>query len=277
MSEETAASIELRLLLDGIFARYGYDLRGYAKASMQRRVDAALEAMNARHLGELQHRVLHDRECFSTLLEHVTVRVSELFRDPTFFLEFRARVVPVLRTYPFLKIWHAGCAGGQEAYSGAILLTEEGLLERTQIYATDISARALAQAREGAYTLPSPALAKLEKNYRDTGGSNELTRYLTVALDQVALRPALRRKISFFQHDLVTDHVFGEMNVVFCKNVLIYFGRELRERVLQKIAASLCPGGFLCLGSSERLTGASPIEAVFTPFASNQRIYRYEP
>lgn len=274
MSDDVEA-IEIRLLLEAIHARYGYDMRGYAPASMRRRVLTALAASEASSLGELQHRVLHDRECFSDVLGHLTVRVSELFRDPASFREVRSRVVPMLRNYPFLKVWHAGCATGEEAYSGAILLTEEGLRARTQTYATDVSQEALQQAKEGIY--PVSALPSFRDNHRMSGGTTDLSSYVTAAYDHLAMCEALRKSIHFFHHDLVSDHVFGEMHVIFCRNVLIYFGRELRERVLQKLAASLRPGGFLCLGTAERLTGATSTERSFSPFASEQRIYRYEP
>jgi chemotaxis protein methyltransferase CheR len=273
MSEVEA--IEIRLLLEAIHARYGYDLRDYASASMRRRVLAALGRSGLQNLGELQHRLLHDRECFSDVLDQLTVRVSELFRDPELFQVFRARVVPLLRTYPFLKVWHAGCASGEEAYASAILLTEEGLYDRTQIYATDLSQRALQQAKEGVYPLTS--LPSFEDNHRASGARTDLGTYLTAAYEHIAMREAVRKNILFFHHDLVSDHVFGEMHVVFCKNVLIYFGRELRERVLRKLAESLCPGGFLCLGNAERLTRSTPTEKSFTPFSVEERIYRYEP
>jgi len=267
--------IEVRLLLEAIHARYGYDMRGYAQASMRRRVLAALAASGASSLGELQHRLLHDRECFSEVLRHLTVRVSDLFRDPACFREIRSRVVPLLQKYPFLKVWHAGCATGEEAYSGAILLTEEGLFSRTQIYATDVSQEGLQQAKEGIY--PVSALASFRDNHLASGGTTDLSSYVTAAYDHLAMCEALRKGIHFFHHDLVSDHVFGEMHLIFCRNVLLYFGRELRERVLQKLASSLRPGGFLCLGTAERLTGATPTERSFTPFSSEQRIYRYEP
>ncbi|HVH44953.1 MAG TPA: protein-glutamate O-methyltransferase CheR [Labilithrix sp.] len=274
MSEDVV-DLEIRLLLDAIHARYGYDLRSYAPASMRRRVLGALTSLRLTHLGELQHRLLHDRDCFSDVLDQLTVRVTELFRDPESLCAFRTRVVPLLRTYPFLKVWHAGCASGEEAYTGAILFTEEGLYGRTQIYATDVSQRALQQAREGVYPVTSVPL--FERNHRASGARADLSTYFTAAYDHVAMRESLRKNVHFFHHDLVSDHVFGEMHVIFCKNVLIYFNRELRQRVLHKLAQSLCPGGFLCLGSAERLTGATPIESVFTPFSADHRIYRYEP
>jgi chemotaxis protein methyltransferase CheR len=267
--------IEIRLLLEAIHARYGYDLRDYAAASMRRRVRSALTRSGRKNLGHLQHDVLYDRECFADVLDQLTVRVSTLFREPSSFKAFRTRVVPLLRTYPLLKLWHAGCATGEEAYSSAIVLTEEGLFDRAQIYATDLSQRALHQAKEGIY--PTSLVADFEQNHADSGATSQLSAYVTTAYDHVAIRETLRKGVHFFHHDLVMDHVFGEMNVVFCKNVLIYFGRDLRERVLQKLAQSLRPGGFLCLGNAERLTGSTATEKTFAPFCAEERIYRYEP
>lgn len=266
--------IEIRLFLEGIYAAYGYDLRRYAPASIRRRVLSALAASGCAHLGELLHRVLHDESVFAGVLDALTVRVTEPFRDPAFLLAFRTRVVPLLRTYPALKIWSAGCATGEEAYTTAIMLAESGLEERTQVYATDLSQRALDQAKDGIY--PASMRDTLERNHALSGGSSDLSRWFLSAYDQVAIREPLRSRVLFFHHDLVADHVFGEMNVIFCRNVLIYFDQELRRDVLAKLAQSLCPGGFLCLGSSERLL-PSPASRSFTPFDEDHRIYRYEP
>jgi chemotaxis protein methyltransferase CheR len=266
--------LEVRLFLEAIYSRYGYDLRDYARPSMRRRVLAALAASGLRHLGDLQHRLLHDRDLFADVLEHLTVRVSELFRDPAVYTTLRSEIVPVLRTYPLLRIWHAGCASGEEAYASAILLEEEGLYDRSQIYATDLSPKAIQHGKDGVY--PAARLPAFERNHAASGGTSTLTSHLTLAYDHIAMREQLRRNILFFQHDLVSDHVFGEMHVVFCRNVLIYFGRELRERVLKKLAQSLCPGGFLCLGTSEQLDGSAIFET-FTPFSADARIYRYQP
>jgi chemotaxis protein methyltransferase CheR len=265
---EDPFDIEVELLLEAIRARYGYDLRGYSRGSMQRRVQAALSKSGLPHLGELQHRLLADAELFGQVLEDLTVRASEMFRDPRFFLAFRQTVVPVLRTYPQVRVWHSGCATGEEVYAAAIVLLEEGLLERTQIYGTDLSAQALAGAKQGVYRAEQlPAYAT---SYLEAGGKATLDRYYTYAYDRFAVAQALRAATVFFQHDLVTDHVFGEMHVVFCRNVLLYFGPELRARVVAKLAQSLCAGGFLCLGSSERMAPASG----FTEVDREHRIYR---
>jgi chemotaxis protein methyltransferase CheR len=263
--------IETRLFLDAIYARYGYDLRDYTTRSITRRVRAALARSGLRHMGELQHRVLTDPGAFAQVLEDLTVRVSEIFRDPDFYRTFRERVTPILRTYPQLNVWHAGCATGEEAYSSAILLHEEGLYDRCQVYATDLSAQAIEQSKQGLY--PAKNLPAVVESYRRAGGTSTFDRYATSAYDHIALNESLRRKILFFQHSLVSDHVFGEMHVIFCRNVLIYFGHDLRERVMEKFSQSLCPGGFLCLGTSERLPPEH--RGRFTEFAANERIYRY--
>jgi chemotaxis protein methyltransferase CheR len=196
--------------------------------------------------------------------------VSEMFRDPASLRIFRERVVPVLRTYPLLNIWLSGCAKGEEAYSMAVLLMEEGLYDRCQIYATDVSPRALEHAKHGIY--PARQIATYRANYAAAGGAKDLGAYYTAAYDQIAFAASLRRNILFFQHNLVTDHVFAEMQVIFCRNVLIYFGADLRDRVVEKFAQSLVPGGFLCLGSAERLSRSGAER--FGELAASERIYR---
>lgn len=268
---DDVAALEIRLLLEAIHGRYGYDLRGYAAGSMRRRVLAALAQSGCGHLGELQHRLLHDPRFFAGVLELLTVRVSDMFRDPQFFRAFRRQVAPLLRTYPLLNVWHTGCATGEEVYSTAILLSEEGLYDRVQIYATDLSGGALAEAKQGVY--PSDRLAAYSANYQEAGGSGSLDEYFTEAYDRIAVKETLRRRVLFFEHDLVSDQVFAEMHVVFCRNVLIYFGSELRERVLRKLGQSTRAGGFLCLGSGEQLPRS--LRHLFSEFAGPERIYRH--
>ena len=262
--------IEVRLVLEAINARYGYDFRDYAPESMRRRVQAAMARSGASNLGVLQHRLLAEPDFFVSILDDLTVQVSEMFRDPSFYRTFREQVVPMLRTYPQLKVWHAGCAGGEEVYATAILLNEENLYERTQIYATDMSARAVEQAREGIY--PAAQTDLFSDNYRESGGKHRLADYYSSAYGRIAIHDKLKRNVVFFQHDLVSDYALGEMQVVFCRNVLIYFGESLRSRVFGVFADSLCRGGFLCLGGSERV---SPARAdLFSEFAAAERIYR---
>lgn len=265
-------ALEIRLLLEAIHAKYGYDLRDYSPASLTRRVRTILLKSGLHNLGELQHKLLVDPIFFGAVLEDLTIRVSDMFRDPDFYRTLRTHVAPLLRTYPFLNVWNSGCATGEEAYSCAIVLSEEGLLDRTQIYATDLSVKGLEQAKQGVY--PAEKLPAFTDNYEKSGGKSDFASYYTSAYNQVALKDLLRRKILFFQHDLVHDQVFGEMHMIFCRNVLIYFDRPLRDRVLDKLSQSLCPGGFLCLGSSERLD--RPNERAFTDFAPEYQIYRYQ-
>ena len=265
---------EIRTFLDVVHQRYGYDLRGYSPSSIARRVRAALAHSGLPDLATLQARLQEDPTVFATVLDALTVRVSEMFRDPLFHRAFREQVVPLLRTYPSLNIWHCGCANGEEVYSIAILLTETGLYDRAQIYATDLSPRALEQAKEGVY--PAHRLQMFSDNYVRAGGTAAFGDYVTRAYDQIALRGSLRRKVLFFQHDLVSDHFFAEMQVVFCRNVLIYFGPELRGRVIAKLTGSLAPGGFLALGAEERLPSpaVAPAAAALANFAPTFRIYR---
>ncbi|HEY3669230.1 MAG TPA: protein-glutamate O-methyltransferase CheR [Polyangiaceae bacterium] len=271
--EPELEDLEIRLLLEAIHARYGYRFQDYAQGSMRRRVRAALARSGLSHLGELQHRLLTDPEFFSTLLDDLTVRVSEAFRDPAFYRVFREQVVPLLRTYPLLKIWHAGCASGEEVYTSAILLDEEGLYDRAQIYATDMSPKAVELSRAGVY--PEALAQTFERNYQDSGGTGSLESYYSRAYGRIAVREHLRRNIVYFQHDLASDYALGEMHVVFCRNVLIYFGTELRERALETISDSLKRGGFLCLGMNESLSSAS--KALFSEFAAKERIYKRRP
>jgi len=265
-------AIEIRLLLEALYAKHGYDLRGYADASLRRRIHAVLARLGLTRVSDLQHRALREPEVLALVLNYIAVRVSDLFRDPELYRALRTQVVPLLRTYPLLKIWHAGCATGEEAYACAIMLTEEGLYDRAQIYATDLSAEALESAKQGVF--PAARLAAFEEAYRLAGGTAELSRYCTTAYDGIAMAESLRRNILFFQHNLVSDHAFGEMNVIFCRNVFIYFGHDLRRQVLEKFVMSLRPGGFLCLGQSERLTAADRQER-FELIADQSPIYRY--
>ena len=269
-SEVDIEELEIRLLLEAIHAKYGYRFQDYAPGSMRRRVRVALARSGLRHLGELQHKLLVDPEFFASTLEDLTVRVSEMFRDPSFYRAFRESVIPLLRTYPLLKIWHAGCASGEEVYTMAILLTEESLYDRAQIYATDMSPMALEMAREGVY--PEAQAAGFDRNYQESGGKLRLDEYYSSAYGHIVVKEGLRRNIVFFQHDLASDYALGEMHLVFCRNVLIYFGAELRDRALSTFSDCLGHGGFLCLGKNESLPAQA--QASFATFSAPERIYR---
>lgn len=272
MSPEEVEAIEVRLVLEAIHARYGYDFRDYSAASIQRRVKAALAKTGTPNFGELLHRLLTDPTFFTSVLSCLTVQVTEMFRDPEFFATFRRDVVPLLRTYPQLKIWHAGCASGEEAYTTAILLLEEKLYDRTQIYATDIDASAIERAKEGIYA--EGDVAQYSRNYDLSGGKRSFHDYCTRAYSRMSINQAVRDNIVFFQHDLTSDFALGEMNVIFCRNVTLYFTEPLRNRVFDVFAKGLCRGGFLCLGSSESLPTSARNR--FIDFVARQRIYRFQ-
>jgi len=269
-AEAEAEQLEVHLVLEAIHARYGYDFRQYGRDSMTRRLVAAAAKIGAKHLGELQHRLVREPEVFSAILDVLTVRVTEMFRDPPFYRALQQMVLPVLRTYPQLKIWHAGCASGEEVYTTAILLSEAGLYERAQIYATDMSSVAVQQARDGVY--PERMLEDFTRNYLAVGGERQFASYWSRAYGSISISPALKKNVHVFQHDLVSDYSLGEMNVIFCRNVLIYFGSELRQRVFTLFADGLSRGGFLCLGSSEGLPELE--RARYQEVAGPERIFR---
>ena len=263
--------IELHLLVDAIFLKYHYDFRGYAVASLKRRLTTAMTRFGCATLSQLQDRVLHEPTFFPTLLDYLTVQVSEMFRDPTYFRALRETVVPLLRTYPSLKIWVAGCSNGEEAWSLAILLREEGLLERSLIYATDINPQALAQAEAGVYAVDR--IAGFTENHRRSGAASSLSDYYTAAYDRAVFDRSLREHLVFSDHSLATDSVFAEMQLVSCRNVLIYFTRELQDRALALFREALCRKGFLGIGSKESLQFSAEA-ATFDPFVPGERIYR---
>ncbi|MDF1613583.1 CheR family methyltransferase [Desulfurivibrio dismutans] len=243
--------LEISLLLEAIFRRYGYDFRDYARAHLRRRLRHRLELAGLADLGAMQHRVLSDRDFFELLLRDLSINVTEMFRDPAAYRRIREDVVPLLKTYPFVKIWHAGCATGEEVYSMAILLHEEGLLERSRIYATDFNRVALQKAREGVYSLER--VRQYSSNYQKSGGRASLVDYYRTDNESMLLKNWLRQQVVFADHNLVTDGVFSEMQLVVCRNVVIYFNRDLQERIFNTFYQSLCPGGFLWLGAKESL------------------------
>lgn len=251
MREEDLKSLEARLLLEAVYEAWGYDFRGYSERSLMRQLDRWLSTSGFETFSAAQGRLLRSREVFESLLAGLTIHVTEMFRDPEFFRAIRELVVPHLKTHPFVKIWHAGCASGEEAYSLAILLAEEGLAGRFHLYATDISPEALLRAEEG--VLPMAAMQQFTESYIRAGGRAAFSDYYVADGRGAKLRPALREPISFASHNLAGDASFGEMNMVLCRNVLIYFDEQLRESVLELLDESLLPGGFLCLGTKESL------------------------
>lgn len=263
--------IELHLLLEAIYLKYNYDFREYSGASLKRRVRHALRSLDCRSISALQERILHDPAVFMQVLQYLTIPVSEMFRDPEYFLALRQQVVPLLRTYPSLKIWIAGCSTGEEVYSMAILLHEEGLLERSLIYATDINPRSLEKAAQGIFSLDN--ISTYTRNYQQAGGVRAFSDYYTAAYDGALFDKMLREQVTFADHSLATDSVFSETQLISCRNVLIYFNKSLQDRALGLFHESLCHRGFLGLGSKESLNfsaHAKQFEVMLKP----ERIYR---
>lgn len=275
MTAETPAAktddIEIRLLLEAVFRKYHYDFRNYSAASLKRRLVQARDHFGCTSFSQLQDKVLHDGATLRALLGFLTVQVSEMFRDPLYFKAIREKVVPHLRTYPSLKIWVAGCSSGEEVYSLAILLREEGLEEKAMIYATDINPEALQKAEAGIYAVDR--IPQFTQNHRLSGGKSSLSDYYTAAYGAASFDKTLRSRVLFSDHSLVTDAVFGEMHLISCRNVLIYFDRQLQDRAIGLFRDSLGRKGFLGLGSKESLRFSKHSDA-FADFSRDDRIYQ---
>ncbi len=263
--------LEMELLLEAIYRHYGYDFRQYAPSSLRRRLKKRLEAEGLSSFSALQDRVLHDTTAMEGLLRDMSVNVTGMFRDPTFFRSFREKVVPMLRTYPSVRIWHAGCASGEEVYAMAILLEEEGLYERSRLYATDMNSEALDRARTGIF--PISRMREYTMNYQQAGGTRSFSEYYTASYGAALFHARLRENVLFAQHNLATDTSFSEFNVILCRNVLIYFNRTLKERTLKLFCDTLSPFGFLCLGRRESLRFTN-VEHDFQELDPKERIYR---
>lgn len=263
--------LEIELLLEAIFRHYGHDFRSYAFSSIRRRLKKRLEAENLPTFTALQDRILHEPDAMQRLLRDLSVNVTGMFRDPTFFAAFRAEVVPLLRTYPFVRIWHAGCATGEEVYALAILLEEEGLYDRARIYATDMNEDALEKAKSGIF--PVARMREYTASYLAAGGTRSFSEYYTAMYGNALFHSRLRRNVLFAQHNLATDTSFSEFNVILCRNVLIYFARPLKERVMRLFADSLAPLGILCLGRRESLR-FTEAENDYEEIDDKERIYR---
>jgi chemotaxis protein methyltransferase CheR len=266
--------LELELLLEGIHRRYGYDFRGYALASLRRRLWRRAYLEGLRSLSGLQERVLHDPQSMQRLLGDLSINVTAMFRDPGFHVALREQVLPGLRTNAFIRIWVAGCSTGEEVVSLAIALQELGMLERTRIYATDMDAEVLARARAGAF--PIEKLQDYTRNYLAAGGTEAFSRYYSVDGDAAVFDPQLLRDVIFAQHNLATDRSFNEFHLIACRNVLIYFARGLQDRVLGLFDESLVRRGVLALGRKETLHGTA-IEARYEPLVEVEKIYRRRP
>lgn len=265
------SDIELKLLIDAIYLTYYYDFRGYAAASLKRRLTTAMVRFGCESLSDLQHRVLHEPSMFPALLNYLTVQVSEMFRDPSYFRSLREKVVPLLRTYPSLKVWVAGCSSGEEAYSLAILLHEEGLLERSLIYATDINTGILEKAESGVFEVDR--IAGFTDNHQKSGAQTSLSDYYSAAYGRAVFSKALKKHIVFSDHSLATDSVFAEVQLISCRNVLIYFNRELQDRAVGLFHDALCRKGYLGIGAKESLRFSSHA-AGFVEIVRNDRIFQ---
>jgi chemotaxis protein methyltransferase CheR len=263
--------IELRMLVEAVYLKYNYDFRDYTGASQKRRVLVALREMECATVSELQAKVLHQPEAFARLLHYLTIPFTEMFRDPEYHAALRSQVVPHLRTYPSLKLWVAGCSTGEEVYSLAILLHEEGLLERSIVYATDINPESLDAARRGVFPLDRMRL--YTENYQKAGGKRAFSDYYTAAYGGALFERFLMENVTFADHSLATDSVFSETHFISCRNVMIYFNRRLQDRVLGLFHDSLCHRGFMALGSKESIDFSTYANR-FEPVARRERIFR---
>ena len=270
MHEDAILSVEIELLIEGVRRVHGIDFSGYAEASLRRRLLAWLATSGQPSIGAAIPLLLRDADLCTALVEEVTVNVSEMFRDPVFFKTLREKVTPYLRTYPHARIWIAGCATGEEVYSLAILLREEGLERQCRIYATDLNQQVIENAKQGIYPLKS--MQQFTRNYQQAGGNATFSDYYVARYERAIMDPTLTRNVVFARHNLATDADFSEMQLVLCRNVMIYFKTSLKERVLQLFDNCLCVGGYLGLGTKETLDGRS-MTTRYREIAPRTRIY----
>ncbi|WP_423800089.1 CheR family methyltransferase [Neobacillus sp. SAB-20_R2A] len=263
--------VELNLLLEGLYQMYGYDFRGYVRASLTRRIINRMKAERLPTITALLEKVLHEPGFLERLLNDLSIRMTEMYRDPSFFAAFREQVVPLLRELPEIRIWHAGCATGEEVYSMAILLHEEGLAKKTEIYATDMNEKALQAAQKGAF--PLKKMQQYTKNYLKAGGRQAFSEYYTTDHQYAYFKPLLDENLIFAQHNLVTDGSFNEFHVILCRNVMIYFDNSLQQQVHRLFYGSLASGGFIGLGNKESMLFL-PKGLDYEEFNAQERIYR---
>jgi chemotaxis protein methyltransferase CheR len=264
-------AVETQLLMEGIFRHYGFDFRDYSLPSLKRRVWKRIYEEGLSTISGLQEKVLHDPSCMERLLLDLSINTTAMFRDPSFYLAFRRQVVPLLRTYPFVRIWHAGCSTGEEVYSMAILLQEEGLYDRCRIYATDINESVLQKAKDGIF--PIATMQENTANYMAAGGTGTFSEYYTARYDFAIFRPSLRENVVFAQHNLVTDASFNHFNVIFCRNVLIYFNNTLQDRVQKLFLNSMEMFGILGLGKKETIRYTAVADS-YDDIDRDERLYR---
>jgi len=263
--------LELQLLLEGVYRQYGFDFREYAPASLRRRVWRRVHAEGLTTLSALQDKLLHDPASMERLLLDLSINVTAMFRDPSFYAAFREKVVPALRTYPFTRIWVAGCSTGEEVYSLAILLQEEGVYDRTRIYATDINESVLERARAGVF--PLDKMREYTQNYINAGGKRAFSEYYLAKYDGAQFQRSLVENVVFAQHNLVSDRSFNEFNAIVCRNVMIYFDRSLQDRVHRLFYESLTMFGVLVLGAKESIR-FSPFDERYEDLDPNERMFK---
>src|SRR5688500_9238312 len=263
--------IEIQLLTEGIYRHYGFDFRDYSVPSLRRRIWKRIYAEGLSTVSGLLEKVLHDPSCMERLLLDLSINTTAMFRDPSFYLAFRQKVVPTLRTYPFVRIWHAGCSTGEEVYSMAILLQEEGIYDRCRVYATDINEAVLQKAKAGIF--PISTMQENTSNYIAGGGTGTFSDYYTARYDYAIFRPSLRENVVFAQHNLVTDASFNHFNVIFCRNVLIYFNTVLQDRVQELFLQSMEMFGVLGLGRKESIKFTTVVDSYET-LDSDEKLYR---
>jgi chemotaxis protein methyltransferase CheR len=264
-------NIEINLLLEAIVQKYGYDFRDYSRASIKRRIKHTISMSGLNSISEMQYKILYDEHFFNTLLMNFSINVTEMFRDPVFYQALSKSVISQLAKRSFIRIWHAGCATGEEAYSMAIVLKEAGIYERSRIYATDFNEEVIRKAREGIYSIDS--IIKYGNNYNRLTGTNNFSKYYTARYDYAIMDRSLRRNIIFSDYNLVTDHVFCEMDLIVCRNVLIYFNKKLQNRVISLFIDSLTPKGYLCLGLQESIKFSDYADH-FIEIARKEKIYQ---
>lgn len=262
---------EISLLLEAVYQKYGYDFKQYSVAHIKRRIMNRLVMSGCSDVSQMQSKVLNDESFASLLLQDLSITVTEMFRDKGFYKSLRENVIPILKTYPFIKIWHAGCASGEEAYSMAIIMQEEGLYDRTTIYATDFNQHVLNEAKEGVFS--NELIKEYTTNYQLSGGKESFSNYYTSNYDNVIMNQSLKKNIVWANHNLVTDSVFSEVHMILCRNVLIYFDKNLQNKVQQLFYNSLINGGILCLGSKESLR-FTDLQEAYTEIDTKQRIFK---
>lgn len=270
-SADFIEKIEIDLIMEAVNRYYGYDFSNYSKAHIKRRLLVFLSKYRYASISEMQHHVLHNPTIFEEFLNNFSINVTEMFRDPTFYLDFRKKVAPLLKTYPYLKIWIAGCATGEEVYSFAIMLKEEGLLDRTTIYATDFNKEAIQKAKKAIYNIDT--IKAYTSNYQKAGGTCSFSDYYMANYNSVIIDKSLKNNIVYAEHNLVTDGVFTEANLIVCRNVLIYFNRDLQNKVLRLFDESMVTGGFLALGTKETIQFSS-INKKYSTISKNNKIFK---